>query len=225
MRASALLACCMFAIGAGLARRVAAQAGLLPLMRHVFPALGPGARRDRRGAGRVLTGTPGVGPLDLLAAVASRVPALSRGPACSALRRRGPCAPRSSARRRRRRGCNGRSTSAARISSMLVGWVSCRRRRPGPRALPRARPARRARRGRDEHDIDLLVMGAEAPRLSGVRGGDRLVPGPAGAAASSSRRCSRRSSATCRSPRSTPRGSSASPTRTRARSLGAVQAR
>jgi len=67
----ALLAWAALSVGAGLARRVAAQAALLPLMRHVYPLLGPLLGAVVALLIAVVTDAPEVSPLELLAVVAA----------------------------------------------------------------------------------------------------------------------------------------------------------
>ncbi|HEX5618406.1 MAG TPA: hypothetical protein VFX51_08295, partial [Solirubrobacteraceae bacterium] len=61
-----LLGLCALAGGAVLARRVAAQAALLPLMRHAFPLIGPALGLAVLAVVAALTGAPDLAPLDLL---------------------------------------------------------------------------------------------------------------------------------------------------------------
>jgi exopolysaccharide biosynthesis polyprenyl glycosylphosphotransferase len=164
----ALLTACALAVGAALARRVAAQAALLPLMRRVFPLLGP-----LLGAGVValvgaLTRSPSLIPLDLLAVVAATAflahpwAGLSGIPAPGTMRA----------------AFIGRPAGATRLARalegggshqlVLVGRVSYGEDAPG--AAPESALPMLGRLGElaeivTEHDIDLLVMGAEAPRL------------------------------------------------------------
>ena len=99
---SALLAGSALAIGACLARRVNVQAALLPLMRHVFPLLGPLLGAVFAQVVGLVTDAPEVSPLELLAVVAARPSSPSRGPASSARDRRAPGGRRSSDRHGRR---------------------------------------------------------------------------------------------------------------------------
>ena len=68
---AALLAGSALVIGACLARRVNVQAALLPLMRHVFPLLGPLLGAVFAQLVGLVTDAPEVSPLELLAVVAA----------------------------------------------------------------------------------------------------------------------------------------------------------
>ena len=187
---AALLGLCALAGGAVLARRVGATGGAAAA--HAARVSRSSARcsawlvlGDRRCAHRY-AGLSSRSTCSPAPARARSWP--SRGQGCSARPPPGSrCAPRSSARRRRRRGSPSALDAGGSHQLVLAGWVSCSETPLVPGAPARARPARRARADRRaDNDIDLLVMGAEAPRLAVFARGDRLVPGPAGAAASSS---------------------------------------
>ena len=163
----ALLTCCMFAIGAGMGRRVAAQAGLLPLMRHVFPLLGPVLGATGVALAEVLTDTPGVGPLDLLAAVAAAFltaqpwAGVFGAPAPGTMRAAFIGPPAGAGRLQRALEVGGSH------QLMLVGRVACREDDDTePQGVPALGPLSDLAAVVTEHDIDLLVMGAEAPRLT-----------------------------------------------------------
>ena len=165
-----LLALCLLAAGASLARRVAPQAALLPLMRHIYPLLGPAIGLAGLVLIALLTGDPHAGPLDLLAALlAGSFVAQPWGGLF------GSAAPGS-----QRVAFIGSPAAAARLARALdaVGssqYVPVGRVAGHDEPLALAAPAAEApevlgRLGRlaslvVEHDIDLLVMGADAPRL------------------------------------------------------------
>jgi exopolysaccharide biosynthesis polyprenyl glycosylphosphotransferase len=164
-----LLTACALAVGAALARRVAAEAALLPLMRRAFPLLGP-----LLGAGVValvgtLTGSPRVVALDLLAVVVAT--AFLAHPWAG---RFGISAPGTM-----RAAFIGRPAGAGRLARslasggshqlVLVGRVAYGEDATG--AAPASTVPLLGRLGElaeivTEHDIDLLVMGGETPRLA-----------------------------------------------------------
>jgi exopolysaccharide biosynthesis polyprenyl glycosylphosphotransferase len=162
-----LLAACALAVGSALARRVAAQAALLPLMRRVFPLLGPLLGAGVFALVATLTGSPGVMPLDLLVVVLAT--AFLAHPWGG---RFGVAAPGT-----RRAAFIGRPAGAGRLARALESGASHQLVLVGRVAYEEDDPAADAavpllgRLGElDEividHDIDLLVMGAEAPRLA-----------------------------------------------------------
>jgi len=161
-----VLAFCALVVGACLARRVAAQAALLPLMRHVYPLMGPILGLCGLAVVEVLTGTPTAGRLDLLATLA--VTGFLAGPGAAVLV---PPAPGGA-----RVAFIGPPAAAGRLALaldavgsrryVLVGYVTY----PG-RPSEATAPRRLGQLGElarivVEHDIDLLVMGTEAPRLA-----------------------------------------------------------
>ncbi|HWM12788.1 MAG TPA: exopolysaccharide biosynthesis polyprenyl glycosylphosphotransferase [Solirubrobacteraceae bacterium] len=159
-----LLAFCALAAGAALARRVAAQAALLPLMRHVYRFMGPFVGLGALAIVELLTGTPAAGPLDLLAALA--VTGLVAEPWAGLF---GVPAPGGA-----RAAYIGSAAAAERLARALEAAGSPRYVLVGHVAVPGdARAAGTLRLGElgelveivVEHDVDLLVMGSEAPRL------------------------------------------------------------
>jgi lipopolysaccharide/colanic/teichoic acid biosynthesis glycosyltransferase len=166
----ALLAGCLLAAGASLARRVAPQAALLPLMRRVFPLLGPALGLAGLQLVALLTGEPNTGPLDLLAALLAAAflaqpwGGLFGSPAPGSQRVAFIGSPASGARLARALEAVGSSqyVLAGRIAGpdeplVLAGAAE------SPEVLGRL-----GQLGSlvVEHDIDLLVMGADAPRLT-----------------------------------------------------------
>jgi lipopolysaccharide/colanic/teichoic acid biosynthesis glycosyltransferase len=166
-----LLAGCLLAVGASLARRVAPQAGLLPLMRRVYPLLGPAIGLAGLELVALLTGEPRTGPLDVLAALlassflAQPWGGLFGSPAPGSQRVAFIGSPAAATRLAR---------ALERVGSsqyMLVGRVAAT---DEPLMLAGAvdgAPEVLGRLGRlaplvVEHEIDLLVMGADAPRLT-----------------------------------------------------------
>jgi lipopolysaccharide/colanic/teichoic acid biosynthesis glycosyltransferase len=161
-----VLGLCALAGGAVLARRVAAQAALLPLMRHAFPLIGPALGLAVLAIVAALTGTPDLEPLHLLACAG--VSAFLAQPWAGMLGAPAPGTMRAA--------FIGSPSAATRLAKaldaggshqlVLAGWVSCSDAPlvPGaPPALGRLGELARIVTG---NDIDLLVMGAEAPRLS-----------------------------------------------------------
>jgi lipopolysaccharide/colanic/teichoic acid biosynthesis glycosyltransferase len=163
----AILTGCLLAVGASLARRVAPQAALLPLMRRVYPMLGPALGLAGLEIVALLTREPQPRALDVLAALL----------ACAFLARPwgglfGSPAPGS-----QRLAFIGSPASATRLARaleavgsrqyLLVGRIA------GTDELPLGAGDLEVL-GRlgglsslvVEHDIDLLVMGADAPRLT-----------------------------------------------------------
>jgi len=161
----AVLAFCALAGGAWLARRVRAQAALLPLMGHVYPFMGPLLGLGGLALVALLTGTPDLGPLDLLAALV----------AAAFLARPWPGPFGSAAPGSLRAAFIGGPGAAARLALaldaggsrqwVLVGRIGC-----GEEAAD-AGPAELGSLGElgrivVDHDVDLLVMGTEAPRMA-----------------------------------------------------------
>jgi lipopolysaccharide/colanic/teichoic acid biosynthesis glycosyltransferase len=167
-----VLGLCSLAAGASLARRVEPQAALLPLMRHVYPLLGPAIGLAALALVALLTGEPDAGPLDLLATLAA-TGFLAR-PWGAPL---GVAAPGS-----QRVAFVGSAAAAGRLARALTAVGSSRYvlvgrlehpaeepTRPGDE--PAGHPPVLGRLGEVarlvvEHDIDVLVMGSDAPRLA-----------------------------------------------------------
>jgi exopolysaccharide biosynthesis polyprenyl glycosylphosphotransferase len=164
---TALLAFFAFAVGAGLARRVAAQAALLPLMRHVYPMIGPALGLGGLVIVALLTGAPTPHPLEMLAALAASAflaqpwAGLFGSPVPGSMRAAfiGPPA----AARRLAQALDAVGTRQL----VLVGWIRCSD-DPDEPGDPRPELGRLGELADivTAHDIDLLVMGAEAPRLA-----------------------------------------------------------
>jgi exopolysaccharide biosynthesis polyprenyl glycosylphosphotransferase len=163
-----LLAFAAIAAGVARARRLAPQAALLPLMRRVHVLVGPLLGLSGVALAEVLTGAPHAGPLDLAAALGATA-FVGVWPAVL-----GMTAPGS-----RRAAFIGCEAGAARLTQalaaggsrqyVLVGRVAC----PGEAAERAEAEAPRALGSLDElprlvveHDLDVLIMGAEAPRLA-----------------------------------------------------------
>ena len=155
------------ALGCGslLARRVAPQAGLLPLMRRMYPLLGPLLGVCVIAAIELLTGVPAAGPLDLLATgaatafVAHPWAGLFGSPAPGS-RRVAFIGPPAAAERLERA-----LDSVGSRQYVLAGRVSY------PGEPPAAGPEALGGLGElaaivVQHDVDLLVIGTEAPRLA-----------------------------------------------------------
>jgi exopolysaccharide biosynthesis polyprenyl glycosylphosphotransferase len=153
------------AIGGLLGRPLAAQAALLPLMRHARASIGPVLGLGVLTGIEVLTGEPNAGPLDLLAALGASAflaqpwPSRLGAPAPGSLRVAFIGPPAAAARLDRALEAAGSRNYA------LVGRVSCpgESKAPGPPVLG---PLGGLADLVVEHDIDVLVMGQEAPRLS-----------------------------------------------------------
>jgi lipopolysaccharide/colanic/teichoic acid biosynthesis glycosyltransferase len=165
----AILTGCLLASGAALARRVAPQAALLPLMRRVYPLLGPAIGLAGLELVAVLTGEPRTGPLDLLAALlaagflAQPWGGLFGSAAPGSQRVAFIGSPAAGARLARALDAVGSS------QYVLIGRVAGQD-EPATGA-PSGGPAVLGRLGQlgalvVEHEIDLLVMGADAPRLT-----------------------------------------------------------
>ena len=160
-----LLAFCALAAGACLARRVAAQARLLPLVRRVFPLMGPLLGLSGLAVIELLTGEPHAGPLDLLAALGASAflsqpwAGLFGAPAPGSQRAAFIGPPAAAARLDRALAAAGSG------HFVLVGRVSC----AGEPDAADPPPLGGLHALADlvvAHDIDLLVMGTEAPRLA-----------------------------------------------------------
>ncbi len=164
---TAVLGCLALAAGGWVARRVAPHAALLPLMRRVYPLLGPLLGVCGIAVLELLTGVPHAGPLDLIATlaaagfVAQPWGGLFGSPAPGSLRV----------------GFIGAPAAAERLAQalesvgsrqyILAGRIAFR---GAPVGEPVAEPEPLGRLGElahlvVEHDIDLLVMSSEAPRL------------------------------------------------------------
>ena len=152
------------AAGAALARRVAAQAALLPLMRHVYRFMGPLLGLGALGLVEVLTSTPASGPVDLLAALG--VTGLVAEPWAGLFGAPAPGGARAA--------YIGSGGAAERLARALETAGSPQYVLVGHVAIPGAAPVVGTRRLGElgdlarivvEHDVDLLVMGSEAPRL------------------------------------------------------------
>jgi lipopolysaccharide/colanic/teichoic acid biosynthesis glycosyltransferase len=166
-----VLALCLLAAGASLARRVAPQAALLPLMRRVYPFLGPALGLATLELIALLTATPQAGPLDLLAALfAGGFLARPWGGIF------GSSAPGS-----QRVAFIGSPASAARLARALhavgssqyvmIGRIAGTDEPSMLNGTAAGAPPVLGRLGQlgslvVEHDVDLLVMGADAPRLT-----------------------------------------------------------
>jgi lipopolysaccharide/colanic/teichoic acid biosynthesis glycosyltransferase len=163
---SALLGIGAFAFGAVLARRIAPHAALLPLMRRAQPLLGPCLAVIIIAALEVLTGTPPAGPLDLLAALAAAVcltlPLGARGP--GSLRTAFIGSAEGAERLRRALVAGGAHTHS------LVGWVGCEPladdAQGGEGGVRCLGPLNALAELVVAEEIDLLVLGSEAPRLA-----------------------------------------------------------
>jgi exopolysaccharide biosynthesis polyprenyl glycosylphosphotransferase len=152
------------AAGASVTRRVAAQAALLPLMRHVYRFLGPAVGLLTLVLIELLTSAPAVGPAQLMLAllatglVAEPWAGLSGAPALGGARVAYIGSPDAAERL-------GRALDAVGSRQyVLVGCVT------EPGAAGTAGAQRLGDLGElaqvvVEHDIDLLVMGSDAPRL------------------------------------------------------------
>jgi lipopolysaccharide/colanic/teichoic acid biosynthesis glycosyltransferase len=167
----AILAGCLLAAGASLARRVAPQAALLPLMRRVYPLLGPALGLAGLELVALLAGEPRTGPLDLLAAllasgfVAQPWGGLFGSPAPGSQRVAFIGSPASGTRLARALEAVGSS------QYVLVGRIAGTDEPPILAGSADGAPEVLGRLGElgslvVEHDIDLLVMGADAPRLT-----------------------------------------------------------
>jgi lipopolysaccharide/colanic/teichoic acid biosynthesis glycosyltransferase len=163
---AALLGVCALAGGAVLARRVVAQAALLPLMRHAFPLIGPALGVAVLAIVAALTGTPDLEPLDLLACAGASAflaqpwAGLFGAPAPGTMRAAFIGSPSAATRLAKALGAGGSH------QLVLTGWVSCSETPLVPGAPPALGRLGELARIVTDNDIDLLVMGAEAPRLS-----------------------------------------------------------
>jgi exopolysaccharide biosynthesis polyprenyl glycosylphosphotransferase len=163
-----LVAFVAIAAGVARARRLAPHAALLPLMRRIQPFLGPALGLGAVALADLLTGVPHAGPLQLLA-----------GLGVTALIGVWPTALGLNAPASRRVAYIGSAPGAARLAQALdaggsrryalLGRIAC----PGE-AVEGHGPPRIATLGIlddlasvvIEHDVDVLIMGAEAPRLA-----------------------------------------------------------
>jgi exopolysaccharide biosynthesis polyprenyl glycosylphosphotransferase len=161
---SALLALGTFALGAVLARRVTPHAALLPLMRRARPLLGPCLAVPMIAALELLTGTPPASPLDLLAALVAAVclslPFGARAPGTQRAAFIG--SPDGAERLQRALETGGASTC------QLVGRVACGDDDGGgdERDVPCLGTLNAVASVIVAEEIDMLVLGAEAPRLA-----------------------------------------------------------
>jgi exopolysaccharide biosynthesis polyprenyl glycosylphosphotransferase len=159
----ALLGFCALAGGASIARRVAAQAALLPLMRHVYRFIGPLLGLGALAIVELMAETPAAGPLDMLAALA--VTGLVAEPWAGLFGTPAPGGARAA--------YIGSPAAAERLARALEAVGSPRYVLGGCVTYPGAAAGGARRLGRlgelapivVEHDIDLLVIGSEAPRL------------------------------------------------------------
>jgi exopolysaccharide biosynthesis polyprenyl glycosylphosphotransferase len=166
---AAALAWSVLVVGACLARRVAAQAALLPLMRHVFPLLGPALGAIIAQLVGLVTDAPVLAPLELLALAAAAAFLAQPWPGLFGARAPGT----------KRAAFIGPPAAAGRFANALaaggshqlslVGRVSYATDGGGlepASAVPALGPLDRLAAIVTENDIDLLVMGTEAPRLA-----------------------------------------------------------
>ena len=167
----AILAGCLLAVGASLARRVAPQAALLPLMRRVYPLLGPALGLAGFELIALLTGEPQAGPLDLLAALLASAflaqpwAGLFGSPAPGSQRVAFIGSPASAMR------LAGALDAVGSRQYVLVGRIAGTDEPLLVLDPPAAAPEVLGRLGSlgslvVEHDVDLLVMGVDAPRLT-----------------------------------------------------------
>ena len=152
-----LLTFCALAAGAAITRRVAPQAALLPLMRHVYRFIGPALGLLALALVEPLAGRP----LDFMAAllvtglVAEPWAGLGGAPALGGVRAAYIGAPDAAERL-------GRALEAVGSRQyVLVGCVTDR----GAAGARRLGGLGELAQIVVEHDIDLLVMGSDAPRL------------------------------------------------------------
>ena len=198
------------AAGASLTRRVAPQAALLPLMRHVYRFIGPALGLVLLAVIELLTEVPAARAPDLLIAlavtglVAEPWAGLAGTPALGGARAAYIGSPDAAQRLDRALEAVGSR------QYVLVGCVThCdETARLGARRLGELGELARIV---VEHDIDLLVMGSDAPRLAVFGEVTETCLGLPVRLVELTR-STRRSSATSPRPRSTPRGSSASRT-------------
>jgi lipopolysaccharide/colanic/teichoic acid biosynthesis glycosyltransferase len=149
------------AAGASVTRRVAPQAALLPLMRHVYRFIGPAVGLLALALIERLAGSPTVGPWQLLLALlatglaAEPWAGLAGAPALGGARAAYIGSPEAAERL---------SRALAAVGSrqyVLVGCVT----EPGAADARRLGDLGELAQIVIEHDIDLLVMGSDAPRL------------------------------------------------------------
>jgi exopolysaccharide biosynthesis polyprenyl glycosylphosphotransferase len=159
-----VLGFCALAGGACLARRVAAQAALLPLMRHVYRFIGPLLGLGALAVVELLANMPAAGPLDMLAALA--VSGLVAEPWAGLFGAPAPGGARAA--------YIGSPEAAERLARALDAVGSQRYVLVGCVTYSATGPTVGAHRLGElgdlarivvEHDIDLLVMGTDAPRL------------------------------------------------------------
>jgi exopolysaccharide biosynthesis polyprenyl glycosylphosphotransferase len=156
------------AIAAGVlrARRLAPHAALLPFMRRIHPAVGPALGLAALALAELLTGVPAAGPVALGAALGA-----------STLVCAWSCPLRAAVPRTRRAAYIGAAPGAARLAEALaaggsrryalVGRIACGADAPVASAGPRVLGALDDLASVVvEHDVDVLIMGAEAPRLA-----------------------------------------------------------
>jgi lipopolysaccharide/colanic/teichoic acid biosynthesis glycosyltransferase len=162
---SAPLAFAALVGGGALVRRVAPHAALLPLTRRIYPVLGPAFGAVLLLLLRLLTGIPPAGALDVLAVAAAAAfvaqpwTGLRTSPSPPTLRA----------------AYIGSADAAARLAGALDASGSSQYRLVGrvryggePPGIGTPELGHLARLGNlvVEHDIDVLVMGADAPRLA-----------------------------------------------------------
>jgi exopolysaccharide biosynthesis polyprenyl glycosylphosphotransferase len=159
-----ILGFCALAAGASIARRVAAQAALLPLMRHVYRFIGPLLGLGALALVELLVGSPASGPLDMLAALV--VTGLVAEPWAGLFGAPTPGGARAA--------YIGSPAAAERLSMALDAVGSRHYVLVGCVTNPAVGSAAGAHRLGElgelarivvEHDLDLLVMGSDAPRL------------------------------------------------------------
>ena len=165
---AALLAGAALAVGACLARRVAAQAALLPLMRRIFPLLGPLLGVVFAQLVGLVTDAPDVSPPELVAVAAAAAFLAQPWPGLFGARPPGT----------RRAAFIGPPAAAGRFANALAAGGSHHLRLVGrvsytgdggglepTCAVPGLGPLDGLAAIVVANDIDLLVMGTEAPRL------------------------------------------------------------
>ena len=159
-----LLGFSALAAGASMTRRVAPQAALLPLMRHVYRFLGPAVGLALLGTLELLVDAHAAGPLDLAVALAVTGLAaepwagLGGAPALGGARAAYIGSP--DAARRLARALDAVGSR----QYVLVGCVNDST-AAGASDVPRLGELGELARIVVAHDIDLLVMGSDAPRL------------------------------------------------------------
>jgi exopolysaccharide biosynthesis polyprenyl glycosylphosphotransferase len=158
-----LLGLSALAAGACMTRRVAPQAALLPLMRHVYRFMGPALGLSLLALIELLAEAPAAGPLELTIALAVTGLAaepwagLGGTPALGGARAAYIGSPGAAQRL---------SRALEAVGSRQYVLVGCVTDRTGAAAgAPRLGELGELARIVVEHDIDLLVMGSDAPRL------------------------------------------------------------